>query len=166
MSELVIVVEELGRAVTPGPFVPTVIVPPLPVMSARTAWSDQGLLEIRPLLRPTIAQSRLRHRRSGAPRPGRIPPKTRLPFGGQTPSLFQVSGCMSMVKKVIPRCLGWSGSVRANSIPKSAVSALEFQTFCPLTTHSLPSPSARVPTLARSEPEPGPLKSRHHESFP
>ena len=66
----------------------------------------------------------------------------------------------------MPRCFGTSGSVRASSIPKSAESAPEFHTFCPVTTHSSPSRSARVPTLARSDPDPGSLKSWHHAASP
>ena len=65
-----------------------------------------------------------------------------------------------------PWCLGRPGSVLASSMPKSAVSAPEFQTFCPSITHSSPSGTARVPTLARSEPEPGSLNSWHQAASP
>ena len=41
-----------------------------------------------------------------------------------------IPGCfMSMAKYVMPACLGTSTSVRASSMPKSAVSAAEFHTF-------------------------------------
>ena len=68
---------------------------------------------------------------------------------------------MSTMKKVIPRCFGASGSVRAIRMPKSACWALEVQTFWPSTTHSSPSRTARVASDARSEPAPGSLKSWH-----
>ena len=57
-------------------------------------------------------------------------------------------------------------STRATSIPRSAVIAPDVQTFCPFTTHSSPSRTARVWALARSEPEPGSLKNWHHDSCP
>ena len=41
-----------------------------------------------------------------------------------------------------------------------------FQTFWPVMTHSSPSRTARVARLARSEPDPGSLKSWHHASSP
>ena len=55
----------------------------------------------------------------------------------------------------MPRCLGWSGSVRARRMPRSLKCAPEVHTFWPLTTHSSPSRSARVARPARSEPAPG-----------
>ena len=66
----------------------------------------------------------------------------------------------------MPACLGTSMSVRANSMPQSAESAEEFHTFWPVTTHSSPSRTARVPMLARSDPEPGSLKSWHQAASP
>ncbi len=51
-----------------------------------------------------------------------------------------------------PLCLGASGSVRATSIPRSAMWASVFHTFCPVMTHSSPSRTARVARPARSEP--------------
>ena len=66
----------------------------------------------------------------------------------------------------MPLCLGRSTSVRARSIPNWAVSAAEFQTFWPETIHSSPSRTARVATLARSEPEPGSLNSWHQAASP
>ena len=66
----------------------------------------------------------------------------------------------------MPACLGTSMSVRASSMPKSAESAAEFHTFWPVTTHSSPSRTARVPMLARSDPEPGSLKSWHQAASP
>ena len=59
---------------------------------------------------------------------------------------------MSSRKKVIPLCLGASGSVRANRIPQSDRWADEFHTFCPFTTNSSPSRSALVERFARSDP--------------
>ena len=66
----------------------------------------------------------------------------------------------------MPRCLGTSQSVRARSRPRSAWWALVLHSFCPLTTHSSPSRSARVVRPARSEPLPGSLNSWHHVSSP
>ena len=48
----------------------------------------------------------------------------------------------------------------------SAWWAPELHTFCPFTTHSSPSRSARVARLARSEPAPGSLNSWHQTSSP
>jgi len=73
---------------------------------------------------------------------------------------------MSTRKYVMPRCFGTSGSVRASRIPKSAWCAPEFHTFCPFTTHSSPSRTARVVSPARSEPAPGSEKSWHQISSP
>ena len=61
----------------------------------------------------------------------------------------------------MPRCFGTSQFVRATSIPYSASLPLDVHTFCPLTTHSSPSRSARVCSPARSEPAPGSEYSRH-----
>ena len=44
--------------------------------------------------------------------------------------------------------------------------ASDVQIFWPLTTHSSPSRTARVPRLARSMPAPGSLKSWHQISSP
>ena len=63
-------------------------------------------------------------------------------------------------------CLGASGSVRASRMPHSARWAADVHTFCPVTTHSSPSRSARVVMLARSEPASGSLNSWHHTSSP
>ena len=41
-----------------------------------------------------------------------------------------------------------------------------FHTFWPFTTHSSPSRTARVPSPAKSEPEPGSLNSWHQRSSP
>jgi len=59
------------------------------------------------------------------------------------------------ISHVIPRCFGWSGSVRTRSSPTSATWAYVLQTFWPLTTYSSPSRTARVRRDARSDPEPG-----------
>src|SRR3954453_4385933 len=66
----------------------------------------------------------------------------------------------------MPRCFGCSGSVRATSIPRSAVTAPDVHTFCPLTIQTSPSRTARVDELARSLPAPGSLNSWHHDSAP
>ena len=73
---------------------------------------------------------------------------------------------MSSMKKEIPSCLGASGSVRARRIPQSARSAIEVQTFWPLTSQPPSIRSARVVSDARSEPAPGSLKSWHHSISP
>jgi hypothetical protein len=64
-------------------------------------------------------------------------------------------------KNEMPRCFGTSQSVRAMSIPYSALCACEVHTFCPVTTNSSPSRSARVCRPARSDPAPGSEYSRH-----
>ena len=61
----------------------------------------------------------------------------------------------SMMKKLRPRCLGTSRSVRASSIPRSAHWAPEVHTFWPSAVQP-PSPgTALVCALARSEPGSG-----------
>jgi hypothetical protein len=55
----------------------------------------------------------------------------------------------------MPLCLGASGSVRHSTKIQLAVWPSEVQIFWPLMTHSSPSSTARVPSEARSEPEPG-----------
>ena len=76
------------------------------------------------------------------------------------------SDSMSSKKYVRPLCLGWSGSVRATSIPHRDTWASVVQTFWPLTIHSSPSRTARLDRPATSEPEPGSLKSWHQTSSP
>ena len=66
----------------------------------------------------------------------------------------------------MPLCLGASGSVRVSTKIQLAVSAADVQIFCPLITHSSPSSTARVPRLARSEPEPGSEYPWHQRSWP
>ena len=66
----------------------------------------------------------------------------------------------------MPRCLGASGSVRTSRNPQSQNWACEFQTFCPFTTNSSPSRSARMPSPARSLPAPGSLNSWQKASSP
>ena len=66
---------------------------------------------------------------------------------------------MSTSRKVMPWCLGTSGLVRVSSMPQLQNCAAEFQTFCPVTTNSSPSRTARVARLARSDPAPGSLNS-------
>ena len=89
-----------------------------------------------------------------------------------TPSIWR-SGRMSMPglvmstrKKVIPRCFGTSGSVRARRMAQSLCWASEVHTFCPFTTQVSPSGSARVRRPARSDPAPGSLNSWHQTSSP
>src|ERR671923_65070 len=50
----------------------------------------------------------------------------------------------------MPLCLGTSGLVRASRMPQSLCWAPEFHTFCPSTTNSSPSRTARVRTPARN----------------
>ena len=76
------------------------------------------------------------------------------------------SWCMSKANHVMPWCFGASGLVRATSIPMSAMWPPDVQTFWPLTIHSSPSRTARVPRPARSEPAPGSLNSWHHARCP
>src|SRR5215471_15893220 len=66
----------------------------------------------------------------------------------------------------MPWCFGAVGAVRASRMPSSLWCAPELQTFCPFTTHSSPSRTARVRKPARSDPAPGSLKSWHHTSSP
>ena len=64
----------------------------------------------------------------------------------------------------MPCRLGTSGSVRASTIAKSEKCAHVLHTFCPLSSQTSPSRSARHPSDARSEPAPGSLNSWHHFS--
>src|SRR5205823_1517072 len=70
----------------------------------------------------------------------------------------------STARQLMPLCLGTPASVRTSSRHQSATCALLDQTFCPLTTHSSPSRSARQRSAARSEPAPGSEKPRHQTS--
>ena len=74
--------------------------------------------------------------------------------------------CMSTRNAVIPLCLITSGLLRAMRSPMCALCASVVQTFCPLITHSSPSRSARVPSVATSDPAPGSEKSWHQISSP
>ena len=58
-------------------------------------------------------------------------------------------------RKLMPLCLGASGSVRARTKIQSARWPAEVQIFWPLITHSSPSSTALQPRLARSEPASG-----------
>ncbi len=62
---------------------------------------------------------------------------------------------MSMRRKVMPECFGASKSVRTRMNIQSALSANEVHTFCPFSTKTSPSRTARVWRPARSEPAPG-----------
>ena len=54
-----------------------------------------------------------------------------------------------------PLCFGTSGFVRASTKIHCAQCASDVHTFWPVITHSSPSSTARVFTLARSEPASG-----------
>ncbi len=58
-------------------------------------------------------------------------------------------------RKLMPRCLGAAGSVRARTKIQLARWPAEVQIFWPLITHSSPSRTARVCSEARSEPASG-----------
>ena len=58
----------------------------------------------------------------------------------------------SISRKLMPFCGCTSGLLRTRQKIQSACSAPEVQIFCPSTTYSSPSRTARVPTDARSEP--------------
>ncbi len=73
---------------------------------------------------------------------------------------------MSTTNAVSPACLTASGSVRTTSRPHLEMCASVVQTFCPLTTHSSPSRTARADSPAKSEPAPGSEKSWHQISSP
>ena len=73
---------------------------------------------------------------------------------------------MAKANHEMPACLGWSGSVRASSMPMSETWPPEVHTFWPVITHSSPSRSARHWRLARSEPALGSLNSWHHPTRP
>ena len=66
----------------------------------------------------------------------------------------------------MPWCRLESGSVRASRMAQSAVAAPLVHTFCPVTTHSSPSRTARVRRLARSDPASGSENSWHHRWSP
>ena len=63
-----------------------------------------------------------------------------------------------------PRCFGASGSVRHSTYNQSARVPNVIQIFCPFSTHSSPSRTARVRTPPRSEPASGSLKPWPHMS--
>ena len=73
---------------------------------------------------------------------------------------------IGQMKYEMPSCFGASGSVRAMRMPNFENWASEVQIFWPVTTHSSPSRTARVVSDARSEPDPGSLKSWHQISSP
>ena len=73
---------------------------------------------------------------------------------------------MSQITQVMPLCLAASGSVRTSSSWWSATSAKLVQIFCPLTTNSSPSTTARVFNPARSLPASGSLNPWHHTVSP
>ena len=74
--------------------------------------------------------------------------------------------CMSNANQVMPWCFGTVGSVRASSMPRSAMWPPEVHTFWPLTIQTSPSRSARVDRPARSDPAPGSLNSWHQPRRP
>ena len=59
---------------------------------------------------------------------------------------------IGQMTQVMPRWRGASGSVRTSSSWNCATCAKLVHTFCPLTTRTSPSTTARVCRLARSEP--------------
>ena len=71
---------------------------------------------------------------------------------------------IGQMKYEMPWCFATSGSVRAIRMPNWLSCAPEFQIFEPLTIHSSPSRTARVPSDARSLPASGSLKSWHQIS--
>ncbi len=62
---------------------------------------------------------------------------------------------MRISRNEMPLCLGASRSVRASTKHQSLQWASDVHTFCPSITHSSPSSTARVATLARSDPASG-----------
>ena len=73
---------------------------------------------------------------------------------------------MSTMNMLMPRCLGWAGSVRASTAPKSLYWAPDVHTFWPFSTHPSPSRTALVCKLATSDPAPGSENSWHQISSP
>ena len=71
---------------------------------------------------------------------------------------------MSTTRQEMPRCLGTSGSVRTKSAHQSARWPFDVHVFCPVTTKSSPSRTARVRSDARSEPASGSLIPWHQMS--
>ena len=67
-----------------------------------------------------------------------------------TPGWFMLNS-----RKLMPSCLGTSGSVRTRQKIQSALKAPEVHIFWPFTTKWSPLSSARVRSEARSEPELG-----------
>ncbi len=74
--------------------------------------------------------------------------------------------CMPIAKYEMPECLGTVGSVRAMSMPRSAIWPPEVHVFWPLTIHSSPSWTAAQRSPARSEPASGSENSWHQASWP
>ena len=100
LPELVVVVEELGRAIAPGPFVPTVIASGQPSPGAPTMFSAATL----------------------------APSNSTCPNSVVTPLIICSGRCCTpgcfipMINAEMPRCRLASGSVRANSRHQSATS--------------------------------------------
>src|SRR4029453_4386853 len=63
----------------------------------------------------------------------------------------------------MPLCFGASGSVRASSMPRSAVWPPDVHTFWPVITHSSPSRSAFARPPARPAPAPAPAPGDDRE---
>ena len=64
---------------------------------------------------------------------------------------------VGIISTLMPLCLGALGSVRTKVRSTSASWAPDVHTFCPFTTKSSPSTTARVRNEARSDPAPGSL---------
>ena len=73
---------------------------------------------------------------------------------------------IGQITQVMPLCLGASGSVRTSSSWYSAICAKLVQIFCPVTTRSSPSITARVCRPPRSEPAFGSEKPWHQTTSP
>ena len=83
---------------------------------------------------------------------------TRLRYAFHIIGIFSTvipSALMSASRKLIPRCFGASGSVRASMNIQSAPAWAPFHILEPLSTKSSPSSTARVWSEARSEPASG-----------
>ena len=90
-----------------------------------------------------------------------------LGFAGHLPERAHLDTLLVHVDEEVRQALGasgTSGSVRTSSRPHSATWAMLVQTFCPFTTHSSPSRTARVQSAATSDPAPGSLNIWHQIS--
>ncbi len=141
----------------PGNAEPAAPLPPLP-SPARSAASVV-FVTAQPLFRPPIMFQ------SGTRAPSM---KTSLniarPVISRSGRTSTPGWSISNAKYEMPVCFGAFGSVRAISIPRLQICAVDVHTFWPVMTHSSPSRSALHCSPARSEPAPGSLNSWHHAS--